>query len=60
MKPKWTGQLVGKMHVHGITQAMIAEHLGVTPAWVSMALNGKAGKKTQERITKAVDELMNT
>lgn len=41
MVEKWTGRLVGKMHNERIRAEDIATEIGVTPAYVSMILNGK-------------------
>ena len=41
MVEKWTGRLVGKMHNERIRAEDIATELGVTPAYVSLILNGK-------------------
>lgn len=40
MPKKWTGNLVGLMHVHRITHKMLADELDVTDRYVSMVLNG--------------------
>ena len=41
MPEKWTGELVGKMHLYGVRQADLAKVAGVTRAYVSMILAGK-------------------
>lgn len=41
MPEKWTGELVGKMHVARVRQADIARVAGMTRAYVSMILSGK-------------------
>ena len=41
MPAQWTGVLVGKMHNKEISNEDLAKELGVTPAYVSMILNGK-------------------
>lgn len=40
MPEKWTGELIGKMHNHGITRKQLADELGVTKSYVTMILNG--------------------
>ena len=40
MLDKWTGDLVGKMHVYEVTQKELAAELGFTNAYVSMVLRG--------------------
>ena len=57
--PKWTGHLVGKMHVNAITNIDIAEKLGYDKNYVSMVLNGKKTPKgARERFEAAVDEII--
>lgn len=60
MMPKnWTGDLVGLMHDHDITQKQLAAHLGVTDRYVSKVLKrhcNPAGAET--RFRKAVEELI--
>ena len=41
MKPTWTGRVIGKMHVHGISQAELAEEMGCSREYVNGVLNGK-------------------
>ena len=41
MKERWTGDLVGKMHVHDITYEDLASEVGWGKAYVSMILNGQ-------------------
>ncbi len=42
MPEKWTGDLVGKMHVNHVTLAELGKELGITKAYVGMILNGSA------------------
>jgi hypothetical protein len=59
MPKKWTGDLVGLMHIYRISVRMLAAELGVTVRYVSMVLNGHrepAGAK--ERFESAVDRLI--
>jgi transcriptional regulator with XRE-family HTH domain len=58
MEP-WIAEVVGKMHVHKISQDAIAERVGVRREHINKILNGKiAPKGAAERITVAVDELI--
>ena len=41
MSTEWTGQIVGLLHTHRITQAELASEMGLTAQYVSMVLNGK-------------------
>jgi len=64
MPETWTGTLVGRMHNHRITNADLAEELGVTAAYVSMVLNGKRKppgiRKRMTEAVKAVIDRRNT
>ena len=40
MLEKWTGVMVGKMHIHKVTLEEMAKEMGVGKAYVSMILNG--------------------
>lgn len=54
----WTGWVVGQMHIAGISGKQLAEHMGVTPEYVSMILNGKrAPEGAESRFKSAVAEL---
>ena len=58
-KEAWTGEIVGLLHVNGITQADLAEKMGVTKEYVSMLLNGKkAASGTAERMKQAISEIV--
>lgn len=59
MPEKWTGTVIGKMHVNCITYDELAEKLGFTKSYISMILNGArhpAGAK--EKFNTALDELI--
>lgn len=58
MPAQWTADVIGKMHLNQITAKRLAEHLGYTPEYVSMVLNGKKEPKNGEQVFRlAVDEL---
>ena len=40
MPAQWTADLIGEMHLAKVSKRQLAEHLGVTPEYVSMVLNG--------------------
>ena len=40
MKANWTGELIGKMHVHEVTYDDLAEELHCSKGYISMILNG--------------------
>ncbi len=59
MLAQWTGDIVGKMHIHGITAKELALHLGCHEKYVSAVLNGrKTPAHAEEQYTKALDELI--
>lgn len=58
MPAQWTGEVVGQMHVAGISNKLLAAHLGYSPEYVSMVLNGKREPPgAEERFRQAVEEL---
>lgn len=59
MPAKWTGDVVGKMHLHRITNKELAAFMGVTDGYITMVLNGKrepAG--AEQRFKAALDALI--
>lgn len=59
MSHQWTGQVVGLLHTHRITQAELATELGITAQYVSMVLNGKKSSKgIQERMEAAIQAII--
>lgn len=41
MPDKWTGEIVGELHVRGITAKQLADELGWHPKYLSSVLNGR-------------------
>lgn len=59
MPAQWTGDLIGKMHIHGITIKELSDHMGRNPKYVSTILNGHCHPAhAQERFTQALDQLI--
>ena len=59
MLAQWIAELVGQMHKWKISKKRLADHMGLTPEYVSMVLNGHrepAGAKGKFR--RAVDEIV--
>ena len=57
----WIADVVGKMHVHRITQEALAERVGVRREHICKVLGGKEnGTKLKEKIVAAVDEMIGT
>lgn len=49
MPAQWTAEVIGEMHLNGITKRQLASEMGVTPEYVSMVLNGHREPKNAER-----------
>ena len=59
MLDKWTGALVGKMHVHQVTYQELADEMGVTRAYISMVLGGhRKPEGIQQRMETALDTVI--
>ena len=59
MPKKWTGDLVGLMHTHSISNIQLANKLGVTDNYVSMILNGhREPDGAEQRFRAALDALI--
>ena len=59
MPEKWTGMLVERMHMNGITRIQLADKLNYTPEYVSMVLNGKRNPQNAEQVFRsALDKLI--
>ena len=57
--PKWTGDLVGKMHNSRVSSLELAEKLGYSKDYVSMVLNGKKTPQgAQQRFEAAVNQII--
>lgn len=58
MPAQWTAEIIGEMHLCGISQVQLAAELGYTPEYVSTVLHGKRSPKDAEaRFRAAVDAL---
>ena len=59
MPDKWTGDIIGKMHVNRISHASLAKQLGCTKAYVSMVLNGtRRPAGAEQKFNEALNELI--
>ncbi len=55
----WIADVVGKMHVHKITQTELANKLGIRREQLNRILNSSGTPaNAEERILKALDELI--
>ena len=50
MPAQWTADIVGKMHIAGVTAKELAAYLNYKPKYVSAVLNGKREPKNAEQI----------
>lgn len=50
MPKRWTGRLVERMHMNGITRIQLADKLNYTPEYVSMVLNGKRNPQNAKEV----------
>ncbi len=48
MKERWTGNIVGRMHVYEIKAEDLAKRCGYSPQYLSMVLNGRKKFTTEE------------
>ncbi len=59
MPAQWTGQIIGEMHIAGITAKQLAEAAGWNPKYLSAVLNGHRAPKTAEQtLRRALDTLL--
>ncbi len=55
----WIADVVGRMHIHNIRQAELAERIGVRREHLNKILSGKlAPKGAQERVVAALNEII--
>ena len=58
MLAHWIGEIVGLMHKNGISNKQLAAHLGMTPEYISMVLNGhREPAGIEARLRTAIDEI---
>lgn len=48
MPAQWTGDVVGKMHIYGVSIRDMASFMGITPEYTGRVLNGKDEPKGAE------------
>lgn len=57
--PKWTGDLIGRMHNAGVDRTEIAANMGVTKSYITAILNGrKTPPNAKERLNAAFAEVV--
>lgn len=59
MPEKWTGEVVGALHVHNKTCLELAKKMGINDKYLSTILNGRRNPPGVEaRVKAALDELL--
>lgn len=59
MPAQWTADIVGEMHLYGISAKTLSLRLGLHPKYVSAILNGKREPQNAEQTFRAaLDELI--
>ena len=59
MPDKWTGEVVGSMHINGVSAKSLAEKLGWNPKYLSSVLNGRRKPKgAEEKVKAALNSLI--
>ena len=59
MLDKWTGEIVGKLHVFEISYKALADKLGWHEKYLSAVLNGhRKPKKAEAQVMQALNELI--
>jgi DNA transposition AAA+ family ATPase len=58
MPAKWTADLLGEMHLAGVTAKQLAAEVGWNPKYLSVVLNGhKEPKGAEEKLNAALARL---
>ena len=58
MLKDWTAEVVARLHTANLTQAKLAEEIGITVQYLSEVLHKKKGnKKTKEKVLAALEAL---
>ena len=59
MPAQWTADVIGKMHLNGITGKQLAAMVGWNPKYLSQVLNGHENPRGAEmKVRTALDELI--
>lgn len=57
--PKWTGELIGRMHNANVDRTDIAAYMGVTKSYITAILNGRrTPPEAKERLNAAFAEIV--
>lgn len=59
MLAQWTGEVIGKMHIYGVSSLELAEELGWNAKYLSTVLNCKRSpKNAKETVSAALDAII--
>lgn len=59
MPAKWTADLLGEMHLAGVTAKQLAAEVGRNPKYLSVVLNGhKEPKGAEKKLNEALGRLL--
>ena len=59
MPAQWTADIIGKMHLNGLTAKQLADKLGWHPKYLSRVMNGhNTPAGAEEKVQKALNELI--
>jgi len=59
MPAQWTGDVVGKMHLAGISMKQLAEEVGWHEKYLSAVMNGhREPKDAEQKVCEALDRLL--
>ena len=59
MPEKWTADIVGRMHLHGIKSKELAEEVGWNPKYLSAVLNGhEVSGVAEKKLNDALDRIV--
>lgn len=59
MPAQWTAEILGEMHLHGVTAKQLSEKLGFNPKYVSAVMNGhRSPKEAEAKFRAALAELI--
>lgn len=58
MPAQWTGELIGKMHLNGVTAKQLAKEVGWHEKYLSAVMNGhKEPKGAEDKLRAALERL---
>lgn len=61
MPAKWTADLLGEMHLAGVTAKQLAAEVGWNPKYLSVVLNGhKEPKRAEQKLNEAFGRIVAT